>query len=173
MPWRETRDPYRIWVSEIMLQQTRVAAVIPYYKRFTARFPDAAALAAAPDEELLAMWSGLGYYSRVRNLQKAARAFETFPTDYESILALPGVGPYTAAAVASIAFDHPRAVLDGNVMRVIARLTADGADIGAAATKARFEKAAAELLDRRNPGMFNQARMWKRCDPGAVILLRR
>src|SRR5258708_14685118 len=89
LPWGQSRDPYRIWVSEIMLQQTRVAAVIPYYERFMERFPDAAALAAAPEEELLAMWSGLGYYSRARNLQKAARMFETFPRDYGAILTLP------------------------------------------------------------------------------------
>ena len=169
LPWRETRDPYRIWVSEIMLQQTRVAAVIPYYERFTARFPDAAALAAAPEEQLLAMWSGLGYYSRARNLQKAARTFQTFPTEYDSILALPGVGPYTAAAVASIAFDLPHAVLDGNVMRVIARLTCDAGNIQSAKTRERMRQTASALLDPKRPGMFNQAMM----ELGAAVCLPR
>src|SRR5258708_38224 len=101
LPWRQSRDPYRIWISEIMLQQTRVAAVIPYYERFLTRFPDAAALAAAPEADVLTIWSGLGYYSRARNLQKAAREIATlveFPRDYESIRALPGIGDYTAAA---------------------------------------------------------------------------
>ena len=152
-----------------MLQQTRVAAVIPFYERFLARFPDAAALAAAPEEELLAMWSGLGYYSRARNLQKAARMFETFPTDYESILALPGVGPYTAAAVASIAFDLPHAVLDGNVMRVIARLTCDAGDIQSAKTRERMQQTATALLDPKQPGIFNQALM----ELGATVCLPR
>ncbi len=152
-----------------MLQQTRVAAVIPYYERFMERFPDAATLAAAPEEELLNMWSGLGYYSRARNLQKAARMFETFPADYESMLALPGVGPYTAAAVASIAFDLPHAVLDGNVMRVIARLTCDAGDIQSAKTRERMQQTASALLDPKTPGMFNQAMM----ELGATVCLPR
>ncbi len=152
-----------------MLQQTRVAAVIPYYERFLARFPDAAALAAAPEAELLAMWSGLGYYSRARNLQKAAQSFEKFPSDYEAILKLPGVGPYTAAAVASIAFGLPHAVLDGNVMRVIARLTCDSGDIQSSKTRDRMQQVAAELLDPAQPGVFNQAMM----ELGATICLPR
>ncbi len=122
LPWRRTRDPYAIWISEIMLQQTRVAAVIPYYERFLRAFPDAAALAAAEEVQVLALWSGLGYYSRARNLQKAARAIREFPMDYESIRELAGVGDYTAAAVASIAFGLPHAAIDGNVKRVIVRL---------------------------------------------------
>ena len=152
-----------------MLQQTRVAAVIPFYERFLERFPDAAALAAAPEEELLAMWSGLGYYSRARNLQKAVRMFETFPTEYDSILALPGVGPYTAAAVASIAFDLPYAVLDGNVMRVIARITCDAGDIQSAKTRERMQQTATALLDPKQPGIFNQAMM----ELGATVCLPR
>ena len=152
-----------------MLQQTRVAAVIPFYERFLTRFPDAASLAAAPEEELLAMWSGLGYYSRARNLQKAARMFESFPTGYESLRALPGIGPYTAAAVASIAFDLPYAVLDGNVMRVIARLTCDAGDIQSAKTRERMQQTATALLDPKQPGIFNQAMM----ELGATVCLPR
>src|SRR5579883_1598534 len=125
LPWRRSRDPYRIWISEIMLQQTRVAAVIPYYERFLARFPTIEALAQAPEQDLLARWAGLGYYYRARNLQKAAQSLAPayqIPADYEKILSLSGIGEYTAAAVASIAFDLPHAVVDGNVLRVISRL---------------------------------------------------
>jgi A/G-specific adenine glycosylase len=155
-----------------MLQQTRAQTVIPYYERFLARFPDARALAEAPEADVLACWSGLGYYSRARNLQGAARqiaAWGNFPADYDRIRSLPGVGPYTAAAVASIAFDIPRAVLDGNVMRVIARLRGDGADIDSSKTRARFQQIAGELLDRRHAGLFNQAVM----ELGATICLPR
>src|SRR5215475_1657297 len=110
LPWRRTSDPYRIWVSEIMLQQTRAQAVIPYYQRFLDRFPTIAALARAAEQDVLACWSGLGYYSRARNLQKAARLLgDAFPGDYQAIRQLPGIGAYTAAAVASIAFDLPHA----------------------------------------------------------------
>ena len=119
LPWRNTSDPYAIWISEIMLQQTRVAAVIPYYERFLKQFPGTRALAEASESTLLTMWSGLGYYSRARNLQKAARQIEEmgqFPRTYEGIRELAGVGDYTAAAVASIAFGLPHAVLDGNVL---------------------------------------------------------
>jgi A/G-specific adenine glycosylase len=135
-----------------MLQQTRVAAVIPYYERFLAAYPDPPALANAPEDQLLALWSGLGYYSRARNLQKAAQQMGvTFPTDYDSIRGLPGVGDYTAAAVASIAFDLPHAAVDGNVRRVVVRLTNDDqADAAAIAAK---------LLDRKRPGRWNQAMM--------------
>ena len=155
-----------------MLQQTRAQTVIPYYERFLARFPDAKALAEAPEADVLACWSGLGYYSRARNLQRAARQIVTegvFPADYDRIRKLPGVGPYTAAAVASIAFDIPRAVLDGNVMRVIARLRGDGADIGSSKTRTRFQQIADEWLDRRRPGCFNQAVM----ELGATVCLPR
>src|SRR5579863_5065601 len=130
LPWRRTRDPYAIWISEIMLQQTRVAAVIPYYERFLARFPGVEELAQAPEPEVLALWSGLGYYSRPRNMQKAAQqivALGEFPSDHASIRELAGVGDYTAAAVASIAFGLPHAVVDGNVRRVVMRLMNDAA----------------------------------------------
>jgi A/G-specific adenine glycosylase len=169
LPWRETQDPWRILVSEVMLQQTRVAAVIPYYERFLARFPDAESLATAPEQELLAMWSGLGYYSRARNLQAAARVIGTngFPKTYDGIRALPGVGPYTAAAVASIAFDLPHGVLDGNVLRVAARLTADSGDIGKSITKNRLQEFVNALLPAKNPGEFNQALM----ELGATVCL--
>ncbi len=170
LPWRRTRDPYRIWVSEIMLQQTRVAAVIPYYERFLTRFPDVAALADAPEQDLLACWSGLGYYSRARNLQKAAKDIVVlggFPTDYETIRALPGVGDYTAAAVASIAFDLPYAVLDGNVLRVLSRLGNDSGDIGSSLTRKRLQQTATQVLDQRHPAAFNQAVM----ELGATVCL--
>jgi A/G-specific adenine glycosylase len=170
LPWRETRDPYAIWISEIMLQQTRVAAVIPYYHRFLNRFPDLTTLAAAPEPDLLACWSGLGYYSRARNVQKAARQMNgVFPSDYDSIRALAGVGDYTAAAVASLAFGLPHAVLDGNVMRVLTRLTNDPGDIGSPVTRRRLQQTADNLLDRKNPGTFNQAIM----ELGATLCLPR
>lgn len=162
LPWRRARDPYAIWISEIMLQQTRVAAAIPYYERFLARFPDAGSLAAASEPEVLTHWSGLGYYSRARNLHKAAQTIAAkgeFPKEYAAIRELPGVGDYTAAAISSIAFGLPYAVVDGNVRRVMARLLNDaGADIQSAADR---------LLDRKDPGCSNQALM----ELGAVICL--
>jgi A/G-specific adenine glycosylase len=162
LPWRRTHDPYRIWVSEIMLQQTRVAAVIPYYDRFLKLFPDVSALAEAPEQELLAAWAGLGYYSRARNLQKAARtvaAMPQFPSDYAALRALPGVGDYTAAAVASIAFGKPHAVLDGNVLRVLSRMAAERGNVKSLVVRRRLAALAAALLDRKRPGEFNQALM--------------
>ena len=160
LPWRHTDDPYRILVSEVMLQQTRAATVIPYYERFLAAYPTAIALAAAPESELLAMWSGLGYYSRARNLQRAARVIgDHFPADYAGIRALPGVGDYTAAAVASIAFGLPFAVLDGNVVRTMARVTNDVGDIRSPVVRRRLQMAADERLDKKRPGLFNQAMM--------------
>jgi A/G-specific adenine glycosylase len=172
LPWRRTDDPYRIWVSEIMLQQTRAQAVIPYYKRFLARFPDIAALARAAEEEVLTVWSGLGYYSRARNLRRAAieiQAAGGFPRQYDAIRALPGIGDYTAAAIASIAFGLPHAVLDGNVVRVVARVENDAADIGSAATRERFRRVAQGWLDPQHAGAFNQALM----ELGATICLAR
>jgi len=154
LPWRKTRDPYKIWISEVMLQQTRVAAVIPYYERFLQRFPTAASLAIAPESDLLTMWAGLGYYSRARNLQKAAQqiaASGTFPKEYESILALSGVGAYTAAAIASISFGLPHAVVDGNVKRVLARWTNNA--------HVESQPAADRLLDPVDPARWNQAVM--------------
>jgi A/G-specific adenine glycosylase len=172
LPWRRTSDPYRIWVSEVMLQQTRAQAVIPYYERFLARFPSIADLAAAPENDVLALWSGLGYYSRARNLRRAAQqavAAGGFPADYPGIRALPGIGDYTAAAVASIAFGLPHAVVDGNVLRVVARLENDAADIASAVTRKRFRDVAQSWLDRRAPGTFNQALM----ELGATVCLPR
>jgi A/G-specific adenine glycosylase len=170
LPWRQTRDPYRIWVSEIMLQQTRVAAVIPYYARFLERFPTVEALAAAPEPELLGAWAGLGYYSRARNLQKAARQVVEaggFPETYEGIRALAGIGDYTAAAVGSIAFGLPVAVLDGNVMRVLTRLDNDASDIQVQRTRVRLRERARELLDAKKAAAFNQAMM----ELGATVCL--
>ncbi len=172
LPWRHTQDPYRIWISEIMLQQTRVAAVIPYYEAFLARFPAVDALAAASESELLTAWSGLGYYSRARNMQAAAKQIVAnggFPTKHKDILRLAGVGTYTAAAIASIAFGLPHAVLDGNVLRVLSRVRNDAGDIGSAITRKRLQLTADELLDRNNPASFNQALM----ELGATVCLPR
>jgi A/G-specific adenine glycosylase len=164
MPWRRTRDPYRIWLSEIMLQQTRVAAAIPYYERFVERFPNVEALANAPQEEVLRLWSGLGYYSRARNLQKAAQQIVAkhngvFPSDPAEALALPGIGEYTAAAILSIAYGKKHAVLDGNVARVIARLNAVRGDLRANGAWQKLQKTADHLLQERSPGDWNQAMM--------------
>ncbi|MBE7541460.1 MAG: A/G-specific adenine glycosylase [Bryobacteraceae bacterium] len=172
LPWRRTRDPWRILVSEVMLQQTRVSVVAPFYERFLERYPDAAALATAPEQELLAQWSGLGYYTRARNLQKAARAVVErggFPQSYEEIRELPGVGEYTAAAVASIAFGLPYAVLDGNVIRVLARAFAETGDVQTQGVRVRLKEEAQRLLDPRKPGDFNQALM----ELGATVCLPR
>jgi A/G-specific adenine glycosylase len=164
LPWRRTRDPYRIWLSEIMLQQTRVAAVVPYYERFLKIFPDVRALARAKTDRVLANWAGLGYYSRARNLQRAAKEMilrhaGQFPRDYEAALALPGIGRYTAAAVLSIAYGEPHAVLDGNVARVLARIGALHGDLRAPATWRKLEATAQNLLARNVSGDWNQAMM--------------
>ncbi len=155
-----------------MLQQTRAQTVIPYYLRFLERFPDARALAEAREADVLALWSGLGYYSRARNLQRAARdivAMDRFPRDYGGIRELPGVGPYTAAAVASIAFGAPHAVVDGNVLRLISRLQDDAGDIQSPKTRAHFQQIADQWLEGRRPGLFNQAMM----ELGATVCLPR
>jgi len=164
LPWRRTKDPYRVWLSEIMLQQTRVAAVVPYYESFLARFPDMQALGRAGAEAVLSHWAGLGYYSRARNLLRAAQEIVArhdgrFPKEYDAALALPGVGRYTAAAVLSIAYDKPLAVLDGNVARVLARLDALHGDLRAPALWRKLEDAAQGLLARKAPGDWNQAMM--------------
>lgn len=170
LPWRHTKDPYRIWISEIMLQQTRVAAVIPYYERFLERFPDVRTLAASPEEEVLRWWSGLGYYSRARNLQKAAQQIVAqhggkFPEKLEDVLALPGIGRYTAAAILSMAFREKHAVLDGNVARVLARLGAIRGDVRAPQRWDELQTRASEYLDSKSPGEWNQAMM----ELGAIL----
>ena len=164
LPWRRSKDPYCIWLSEIMLQQTRVAAAVPYYERFLERFPDVRALAEAPEDEVLRLWSGLGYYSRARNLQKAAQQIVTlhngvFPVAEAEALALPGIGPYTAAAILSIAHGRKLAVLDGNVARVLARLLADRGDLRAGGRWQELQKTADALLAPSAPGDWNQAMM--------------
>ncbi len=164
LPWRRTKDPYCIWLSEIMLQQTRVAAAIPYYERFLERFPDVGALADAPEEEVLRHWAGLGYYSRARNLQKAARQIvaelgSRFPDAPEKALALSGIGAYTAAAILSIAYRKKLAVLDGNVARVIARLDAIRGDLRTGSRWQQLQKSADVLLAPDAPGDWNQAMM--------------
>ncbi len=155
-----------------MLQQTRAQAVIPYYERFLQRFPAVEALARAGEEEVLAAWSGLGYYSRARNLRAAARKIVEaggFPREYDTIRALPGIGDYTAAAIASIAFGLPHAVVDGNVLRVVARVENDAADISSTRTRDRFRAVAQSWLDTAQPGLFNQALM----ELGATVCLPR
>jgi A/G-specific adenine glycosylase len=164
LPWRRSKDPYRIWLSEIMLQQTRVAAVIPYYERFLERFPDVNALASAPQEEVLRLWSGLGYYSRARNLQSAAQQIVAkhggaFPRNEDDALELPGIGNYTAAAILSIAYGAKHAVLDGNVARVLARIFAVRGDLRDAKRWRGLQERADALLDPKSPGDWNQAMM--------------
>jgi A/G-specific adenine glycosylase len=170
LPWRINKDPYRIWLSEIMLQQTRVAAVIPYYERFLERFPEIRALADAPAEEVLRMWSGLGYYSRARNLQRAAQQIVArhggqFPRTVDEALSLPGIGSYTAAAILSIAFGAKHAVLDGNVARVLARLDAIQGDLRENGRWRNLQKSADKLLDPKSPSDWNEAMM----ELGAMI----
>ena len=164
LPWRRTQDPYKIWISEIMLQQTRVDTVIPYYERFLDWFPTVADLAQAPEEKLLKAWEGLGYYSRVRNMQKAAQQIMenhggVFPSSYEEISKLKGIGPYTAGAIASIAFGLPEPAVDGNVMRVLARLFEVDYDIGVPTNRKIFQAMMEILIDPAQPGDFNQALM--------------
>jgi A/G-specific adenine glycosylase len=164
LPWRRTSDPYCIWLSEIMLQQTRVAAAIPYYERFLEHFATVKDLAEAAPEEVLRLWAGLGYYSRARNLQTAARQIVAkhngqFPSDPQEALELAGIGSYTAAAVLSIAYEQKLAVLDGNVARVVARLTAMKGDLRAGANWQKLQSIADHLLDVQTPGDWNQAMM--------------
>ncbi|PMR93297.1 A/G-specific adenine glycosylase [Streptococcus intermedius] len=164
LPWRRSNNPYHIWISEIMLQQTRVDTVIPYYERFLDWFPTVKDLAIAPEERLLKAWEGLGYYSRVRNMQEAAQQivaeFEgEFPHTYEGIFSLKGIGPYTAGAIASIAFGLPEPAVDGNVMRVLSRLFEVNLDIGIPANRKVFQTMMEMLIDPERPGDFNQALM--------------
>lgn len=164
LPWRRSKNPYHIWVSEIMLQQTRVDTVIPYYERFLDWFPTVESLANAPEDRLLKVWEGLGYYSRVRNMQTAAQQimneFEgKFPSTYEGISSLKGIGPYTAGAISSIAFNLPQPAVDGNVMRVLARLFEINHDIGNPSNRKIFQAMMEVLIDPDRPGDFNQALM--------------
>ncbi len=164
LPWRRDRDPYRVWVSEIMLQQTRVEAVIGYYERFMAAFPTVLDLADAEEAQVLKLWEGLGYYSRARNLQKAAKkiAFEfggEFPDTAGSLLKLPGIGAYTAGAVASICFERPSAAVDGNVLRIITRMTADERAIDLNTTKQDIASRLEEVYPKGSCGDFTQALM--------------
>jgi A/G-specific adenine glycosylase len=164
LPWRASRDSYRVWIAEIMLQQTRIAAVIPYYEKFLRRFPSVESLARARQPEVLKLWSGLGYYSRARNLHTAAKQIVVhhggqFPRDLEAALTLPGIGCYTAAAVLSIAYDAPLAVLDGNVARVLARLGAVRGDLRAPRTWRALSNTAQDLLAPHHAGDWNQALM--------------
>ena len=164
LPWRRSKNPYHIWVSEIMLQQTRVDTVIPYYERFLDWFPTVESLANAPEERLLKAWEGLGYYSRVRNMQTAAQQIMSefegkFPSTYEGISSLKGIGPYTAGAISSIAFNLPQPAVDGNVMRVLARLFEVNHDIGNPSNRKIFQAMMDVLIDPDRPGDFNQALM--------------
>ena len=164
LPWRRTQDPYRIWISEIMLQQTRAETVVSYYERFLARYPTVQDLASAPEEELLKAWEGLGYYSRARSLQKAAKAIVSqydgqLPADLNKLRALPGVGDYTAGAIASIAFGIPAAAVDGNVERVLCRWDAITDEVGTPAVRRQIAARAQALVPRDRPGAFANAMM--------------
>lgn len=164
LPWRETRDPYKIWVSEVILQQTRVVQGLDYFYRFIHRFPDVRMLAEASIDEVMRYWQGLGYYSRARNLHEAAREIVRrwdgkFPEDYQEILSLKGVGEYTAAAICSFAWQLPCAVVDGNVFRVLARFFGIDTPIDSTAGKKEFAALAGELLDKKQPDVYNQALM--------------
>lgn len=166
MPWRETKDPYKIWVSEIMLQQTQVQTVIPYYEKWTQRFPDLASLASAPEEEALKFWAGLGYYRRARMLHKAAKELvgqngkkASLPSSVEELLKLSGIGRYTAGAIASIAFDLKAPILDGNVIRILTRIFALKDDVAKPKTIQKLWEISESLLPDKNTGDFNQAMM--------------
>lgn len=172
LPWRDDPTPYHVWLSEIMLQQTRVAAVLDYYRRFLAEAPDVAALAALPEDRLLKLWQGLGYYNRARNLQKAAQVIVyeyggVFPSDYAAVRALPGVGDYTAGAVCSIAFGQAVPAVDGNVLRVYARICGDDGDVASPQMKKKVTQAIRETIPLHAPGTFNQALM----ELGATVCL--
>ena len=172
LPWRENPTPYRVWISEVMLQQTRVEAVRPYYARFLKALPDVRALAEVPDDGLMKLWEGLGYYRRARNLKKAAqlvveRYAGVFPQSYQELLTLPGIGDYTAGAIASIAGGERVPAVDGNVLRVLTRMTACEADISSASVKSAFRTSLLEVLPAEAPADFNQALM----ELGALICL--
>lgn len=162
LPWREEPKPYDVWISEIMLQQTRVEAVKPYFARFMERLPNVTALAEVEEEILLKLWEGLGYYNRAKNLKKAARVMEkeygsTLPASYGELLKLPGIGSYTAGAIASIAYGIPVPAVDGNVLRVVSRVLASREEIGKASVKKWMETVLTEVMDKEHPGDYNQA----------------
>lgn len=164
LPWRESRDPYAIWVSETMLQQTRVSTVLSYYSRFLQAFPDISALAAAPEDEVLKLWEGLGYYSRARNLHRGAQQVAeeyggALPHTVEELKTIRGIGPYTAGAIASIAFGEAVPAVDGNVIRVVSRLAGIRENVGIPSVRRQLEAAAAALVPKDRPGDFNQAVM--------------
>ena len=170
LPWRENQDPYKVWVSEIMLQQTRVDTVIPFYNRFIEWFPTLHDLADADEEKILKAWEGLGYYSRVRNLQSAVREVKEkyggiVPDQPDEIISLKGIGPYTAGAILSIAYGKPEPAVDGNVMRVLSRILLIEEDIAVPKTRKTFEKAVRSIISHDNPSYFNQALM----ELGALI----
>ena len=172
LPWRKRMNAYRVWISEIMLQQTRVETVIPYFERFIRELPDVAALAAVPDDRLMKLWEGLGYYSRARNLKETAcRIMEEyggeFPETYEEIRSLKGIGSYTAGAISSFVYHIPKPAVDGNVLRVVARITADDSDIARGATKKKMEELVEEVIPRTAPGDFNQSLI----ELGAIVCL--
>jgi A/G-specific adenine glycosylase len=172
LPWRRTKNPYHIWVSEIILQQTRVVQGTSYYERFVSCFPDFHKLAAASETEVLKVWQGLGYYSRARNMHHTAQTIVdhhdgSMPADFHSIVKLKGIGPYTAAAIMSIAFGQPYAVVDGNVIRVMSRLKGIGGDPGKAGTHNKIQQAATQMMSGLPPGEFNQAIM----ELGALVCL--
>ncbi len=172
LPWRENPEPYAVWISEIMLQQTRVEAVKPYFDRWMKAFPNLSVLANATESEVLKLWEGLGYYSRVRNIHRTARlVMEKYdgrlPSTFEDLLSLPGIGEYTAGAVGSIAFQLPVPCVDGNVLRVVTRLTAETSDITAAATKKLLTEWIRKIIPEKRPGDFNQAMM----ELGATVCL--
>lgn len=172
LPWREEPAPYRVWISEIMLQQTRVAAVMPYFERFMNRLPDIRSLAEVDEEQLLKLWEGLGYYNRARNLKKAAqeimeRYHGTMPQEYEALLGLSGIGPYTAGAITSIAFNKPYVAVDGNVIRVFSRIMMEEGLVNEPAVKNRIDEIAMQCLPKEHPGAYNQALM----ELGATVCL--
>lgn len=162
LPWRATKDPYKIWISEVMLQQTTISVVIPYFERFTSAFPKVEDLAGAAEEKVLSLWSGLGYYSRARNLHRAAKeivALGKFPATFADLMKLPGIGSYIAAAIASIAFGEEAAAVDGNVVRVITRLFDLDSEVTSKDTVARIKSHAGELISGQPPSEHNQAMM--------------
>ena len=172
LPWRKSPTPYHVWVSEIMLQQTRVQAVLGYYERFLNACPTVLDLAQLPEEQLLKLWQGLGYYNRARSLQKAAKIIVNehggrFPADYDAIRALPGIGDYTTGAISSIAFGIPAPAVDGNVLRVVARITGDDTDITSTAMKHKVAEELKKIIPLKTPGDFNQALM----ELGATVCL--